>query len=1025
MKLFKLICITSFFICITLFANASSKITGRVTNTHGIPLSGVNVSKDGEINGTVTDQQGNFSFEIESLPVVLCFRNPGFSIEKREFQDEQTNKDIVLINDVESKNVAFGQLPKDQMTASFYSISGEELVTSGSTNLLLSLQGRLPGFSVMQIDGSPGNETFSTKIRGTNTPNSNTVLYIVDGVERDASQIDPYEVESVTVLKDAAATAMYGMRGSGGVLLINTKKGFVGKSKIDVSIVHALQAPTRLPKFVSAFDYAKMYNQGRANDTLFIDAQDIAGGGSGVDHRNTAFYTPDELERYQKGDMTEFYPSRNMTNDFIKDFSQFTKVNVNFQGGSEKVRYFTSVGYLNQEGLFESEVFDRYSYDSKLNTNRFNFRANLDVSLNENLKVWANVGGYMEKNNSPYIGNGLGLGDVMRKIFQTPNNAYNNLTPEGEVLVKRDKLTYRNTNSAYGDLNRTGSILETSTYVGNTFGVIHKLDFISKGLSTTAQFAFDAFSINDQIRSRTYEAWEVASLSDINGLDTLGFKLVPNTTNSALSDGQNKFFNYLLDTRISLDYQRTFGEAHNITGMLMVERFKQQQQDLLATNFLSLVGRVSYAFKNKYYTEINFAYQGNEQFVKGKRFGLFPSVSAGWLVSNENFLQNNNTLSYLKLRASAGQTGNSTFAYGSGNQYLYLTSWSAGGVENQIGNPDITWETYTEYNVGLDVELFNSLSLSTDYYYNNNTDIILTQLDFIPQGMLGLSGAVFPPVNAGKVINRGFEIAAGYNKQLSKKFEITFNGNVSFNKNELKSVKELPYDETYAYSYRREGYPIGYLWGYKTDGLFNSQNEIESWADQSALGGVPIPGDIKYLDLNGDDAINEKDMAPLGNQNPGCIFGLNTRLKYKWFDLNIFLNGVSKRNVRYIGGIGRWSITDNFTDYMKESWTAEKAASGQQVGYPRLGNNSTNYIFSDYWIENGSYLRLRNLELGFTLPDNISNRIHASSVRLYFNGLNLFVWDKLPNNYLDPEAADYSNILPIMKAYNVGLSLKF
>ncbi len=1025
-KIKKYILLIGCFLAVVLPVSANGVIAGKVTDTNGIPLSGVWVRPLGEKAGTLTNKDGEFSVSVGSFPVTLEYTYLGYEKNTLTYQTAQADEVVFIEKEPKYESVAYGVQSKELVTASVYSISGEELVSGRSTNLFTALQGRLPGLSIIQKDGEPGKESFSATIRGYDSPNSNRILYIVDGVERDPSGIDPYDVEKVTVLKDGAATAIYGMRGSGGILIIDTKKGFDGKSKISVSVDHALQSPTRKPKMVSAYDYALMYNQRVANDTLFSDAQDIATGGSGLDHSGTVFYTPYEIERYQKGDQTEFYPVRDMVDDFMKDFSQMTRINVNFRGGTDLMKYFTSVGYLNRDGLFENEPFDKYSYDAESKNSRFNFRTNMDIAINKTLDAWAKIGGYMERVNAPYVADDHSWDYVLAKLFETPNNAHNDLTHGGEVVVKRDKLNFRNASSVYGYLNRTGSISETVTRLGNTFGARQKLDRLTEGLSVTGQLTFDIFSRNTQIRSRSYEAWEVAALTDVNGLDSLGYVKVPGTSNSTLSDGQGKFFNYMYNMRVSVDYMRVFAGKHYVGGMLMGERYMQQQQSLLAGNYIGLAGRMTYAFSNRYLAEVNFAYQGSEQFAKGNRFGFFPSVSAAWLVSKEKFLENSKTISYLKLRASAGQTGNSAFTYGGSDQYLYLSTWNTDATEDQIGNPDIKWETSTKYNVGLEVEFFHSLNFGIDYFYHDNTDVIVKDIALIPDGMMGLGDATLPPANFGKTKNRGFELTAGYNKQFSKDVSLNLSGQVSFAKNEYIYMAELPYDETYAYPYRQKGYQINTNWGYQTDGLFNSQAEIDRWADQSALGGVPIPGDIKYLDLNKDGVIDPKDKAPLGRgESPDCIFGFRTQVIYKWFDLNVFVNGAAKRNV-YLNGFGRWSNNDNFTGYMKNAWTPERYASGEKIDYPRLGNNTTNYTRSDYWIKDGSYIRLRNVELGFTFPQSISKKINANSIRLYVNGLNLFVWDKLPNDDFDPETSNSSNIeYPIMKAYNFGLSVKF
>lgn len=943
------------------------------------------------------------------------------SVESRNDQMDTT----VVQQPEEYVDVAYGQQTKQSVTSSVFTISGDDLVSNRSTNLMIALQGRLPGLRILQNDGEPGNESFNAQIRGYDSPNSNGIMYVVDGVERVPFGIDPNEVESITVLRDAAATAMYGMRGSGGVLLIKTKSGIVGKTKINVSIDHSIQSPTRKPRIVSAQDYVGMFNQRVANDTLYADVQAIAAGGSGLDHSSSVFYTAREIERYQLGDSSEFYPSRNMVDEFMENSSKLTRLNVNFQGGSDALRFFTSVSYMNQGGLFKNEPFDRYSYDAESKNKRFNFRTNLDMTINPTLNMFANIGGYMEKRNAPFVGSGQGWDYVLAKLYETPNNAHNDLTPDGEVLVRRNKLDFRTSESVYGYLNRTGSSNQTTTRLNNTFGLRQDLGKVLKGLSASAQLAFDIHSRNTLNRSRDYAAFEVATFQDINMQDSLGYAQVPGTGNTTLSDGQTKFFYYMYNYRGRIDYNRQFG-AHSLNATLLAERHTQQQQELLNTNYVGMSGRAAYGYMNKYFAEANFAYQGSEQFKKGNNFGLFPSLALGWVASNESFLQDSGVISYLKLRTSYGTTGNSVYNYGSNNQYLYLTTWNNNATEDQIGNESIKWETSTKVNFGVEAELFNSLYFSADIFSHKNTDVIISDIATIPSGFMGLTGGTLPPANIGESENKGFELVLGYDKEVNEDWYINVIGNISHSKNKQTYTAELPYDNTFAYAYRRQGFPINQRFGYKSDGLFNSQEEIDNWADQSALGGVPIPGDIKYVDLTGDDIVDERDLAPItAALVPNTAFGLRTQVNYKGFDLNVFINGVANRDV-YLNGFGRWSNRDNFTESMKNAWTQEKYAAGETIDYPRLGNQSTNYRLSDYWVKSGSYVRLRNVELGFTFPEVVSDKLNATSIRVYANGLNLLVWDNLPDSDFDPESASSQNInYPIIKAFNFGLNMQF
>ncbi len=911
--------------------------------------------------------------------------------------------------------------------ASVYTISGEELISNRSATLMEALQGRLPGLRILQTSATPGNENFTSHIRGFDTPSSSPVLFIVDGVQRDIYGMNVHDVASVTVLRDAAATSIYGMRGAGGVVLIETKKGYIGKSTINVTYDQAFQSASRLPGFVSAYDYARMYNQRQANDTLYADMQDIALGGSGIDHGAVPFYSPWEIERYQRGDMQEFYPVRNMVDEFVKDFAPLSRVNVNFRGGTSSMRYFTSVGFQTQDGLFTTVPFERYSYDASSKSNRFNFTTNLNVNLNPTLDVWININGNLSTINEPYFGGNLSWSNAIAKLYETPNNAHNNLTPDGEVLVKRDRINFNSNQSIFGLMNRTGSNNEKVTKLGNSFGMRQQLERILPGLSVSGQMAFDIFSTSSLRRNRSYQAFEVATFTSSAGQDSLGYLAVPGTSNTGLNEGEQRFFSYLYDIKFSLDYQQVFRGNNSMKASLIAERYYRQLQDFLPQHFLGMAGRVSYAHKGRYLANASFSYQGSEQYAEGHRFGLFPALALGWILSEEDFLAESMVVNFLKIRASVGQTGNTGLVYGTNDQYLYLSRWTGNATESQIGNENFTWETMTKYNVALEAELFHSIFLGADFFYTKTTDVIIREIAPMPTYFFGVGDALLPPANLGEVENRGVEFVGGYNKRFNKDFTLNISGNVSISKNNQIFMNEFPYDATYAYPYRNQGYPINNYWGYKADGLFRNQQEIDNWADQSALGGYPIPGDIKYLDLNNDGVIDEKDRAPLGNgQQPEIVYGVRNRISYKWFDLNVFVTGAGQRMV-YLNNYGRWSNRDNFTEYMmNNAWSEERASSGESIAFPRLGRSSTNHILSDFWIENGSFIRLRNIELGFTLPQHLTNRMGGGVIRLYANGYNLLVWDKLPNKDFDPEtAASQNNQYPLQKSFIVGASITF
>jgi hypothetical protein len=386
-------------------------------------------------------------------------------------------------------------------------------------------------------------------------------------------------------------------------------------------------------------------------------------------------------------------------------------------------------------------------------------------------------------------------------------------------------------------------------------------------------------------------------------------------------------------------------------------------------------------------------------------------------------LQGVSAINYLKVRASVAQVGNNAFGYGGANQYLYQSTWNPNNsTENTLGNPSYTWEKFTKYNAGFDVQFLENFRLGFDFFYHDNSDIVIAQLDEIPSGFLGTTASL-PPVNTGALVNQGMELTLGYNKLFTTGLYLGVAGHVSMAKNEVIDFGELPFDDTYFTPFRTEGFARGTHFGYKTDHLFQDQAEIDNWADQSALGGVPTPGDIKYIDLNEDGIIDERDITNIGNPEvPQTIFGLNVSAAFKGFDLSMFWTGTFNRDV-YLQGFGRWSNRDNLTQYMIDNaWSADNPG-GE---FPRLGNLGTNFIKSDFWMENGSFVRLKNIELGYTVPEKYSWFVGFKSVRAFVNAQNLLTFHSLPNDDFDPEVTNGTNIsYPLIRAFIGGLTLKF
>lgn len=1012
-KLITLCMLTMLFSCLTIMGqNEQFWSSGTVVDKQNEPLPGVTVNVKGGGQGVVTDIDGKYRIRIPNRNSILVFSFVGFQTQEVNVNN-RTTINVVLQEAVteleEMVVVGYGQQKKESVVAALSTISATALKQTPASNLGIALAGRLPGLTVLQRSGVPGGENMDFYIRGRSTINGQQPLTIVDGVERNFTSLDPHEVETITVLKDASATAVYGVRGANGVIIVTTRRGKAEKTSIDITIEQAWQQATRLPDMVSAYDYALLTNQVEKQN----DRQPI--------------YDDYALERYRLGDNQTFFPTRNFIKEFIRDYSPMQRVNVNVSGGTEKMRYFTTVGYLYQEGIFKTEKFKEYDYDPQSKANRVNFRSNFDIDLNHNLKMFLNISGYMQKKNDPVVvpNNGSYLNDVagysviLSNLLSVPNNAHNDLTPSGEVLTSHLRQA---AHVPYGMLNRTGFRNTQTNQVTATLGIEQKLDFITKGLSVKGVASYDAYSSNQQVRQRTYQSYEIKG--DPMNPESATYEPTGSSTNSTLSDAQYQSFNNLFNIDLSLNYARSFGK-HDVSGLLLFNRYQRIINIQLPYNYIGLVGRATYSYDRKYLAEVNFGYNGSEQFAPGHKMGFFPSFSIGWVVTEEPFMENlKNTLSYMKIRASYGQVGNDNM---NGSRFAFLTLWS-GSYESQIGNTELEWEKSNKYNVGLETRWFDNIGLDVDLFYERRNNILIPATGLTPTGVFGTGGVgvsgIIPKINAGIIENKGFEITGNYQKSFNREFRIDCRVNGAFNRNKVIYMREVLLPESYAYRQRSTGLRLGQPFGYEVAGYFNTEEEILDWYDQTELGPAPKLGDLKYKDQNGDGIVNDKDMVPIGNPEvPEWTFGAGLNIQYKGFDFSMMWQGAANRSYNILGQ--NVTETYNFNEWHKEAWSQERFDSGQKITYPRLDpGSSINHLASNFWYVNGSYIRLKNVEVGYTLPKKLSNFISASSVRFYMNGLNLLTFDAYPVKYLDPEQTS-ELLYPVFKTYNVGVNISF
>lgn len=994
-------------------------VKGKVTDQKGEPLPGVGVILKGTTQGLITGVDGKFSINVPDENAVLVFSFVGY-VSQEVIVGNRAIIDISLKEDEKSLNevvvVGFGSQKKQTLTGSIASVSTKEIKQSPAANLAVTLAGRLPGLTAIQRSGEPGRDVTQLFIRGQGTINAQSPIILVDGIEREITYIDPNEIESITILKDASSTAIFGVRGANGVILVTTKRGTSEEPEVSFTAEASAQDFPRFPSLVNSYDYARTRNLMQRNDGL------------------GAAYSDEIVEHYRLGDDPVNFPNTDWKNILLKNQSLQQRYNLNISGAGQRVKYFVNAGFLNQGGMFKIEK--DLPYDPSFKLSRYNFRSNIDIQVNKTLKAMLNLGGYLEKQNMPAgIYNNLdflsGTSPALHILAQltVDQNATmpGPLTPGGDVITWQGGFY-----PPYGSLNRSGYVQQTRNNIMATFALEQDLNRFIKGLTAKAWMSFDSKTTNNMMASRQYLKFVQIIAPTADGRDSVYFQNMGDsrTTPLQLSGGRN--FTTLSNFQGFLNYANSFGQ-HDVTGLLMYQQQKTIIDAQLPFNLRGIASRITYGFKSRYFAEFNMGYNGSEQFMKGRRFGFFPAVSAGWLISDEPFLKDVSFVDNLKLRASYGRVGNDRIG---SRRFLYLDDIqvTGGGNSSSLGlgqqvntnllrNEGLQWEVANKLNVGLDLKFLNAFEFTLDVF-NERRDNILRNRGTIPV-LNGLPVSVLPPVNIGIVKNRGYEVELNYKKAIKKDFTLLTKLNLNHATNRQVFADEPYLDESFAYRYRQTGYRIGQNFGYVVDRYFTDADDIANSPEQRIPGHEPRPGDFKYKDLNQDGIVDEKDVAPIGfSAVPEYQFGLAFNVNYKQFDISLLFQGVTNVH-NYYGGYGVFAQGSNFRDRHLESWTEERFTNGEKISYPRLTTQpNPNEIQNSFFINDGSYIRFKNMEVGYTIHPRISSRLGAKSLRVYANGLNLVTWDRLPVKDFDPEMTSIFTY-PIMRSFNVGVNFIF
>ena len=984
----------------------SREVTGVILDETDLPLPGAVVTVKGETRGAMADVNGRFVIPAKATDV-LIFSFLGYQDEEVTVGNnkELTIKLVPQANQLEEVvKVAYGTQKKASVIGSITTVDAEQLKAPIGV-LSTGLAGKLAGVVAVQHSGEPGSSA-EFWIRGVNTFGANAYpLILVDGVERSMDLVDTEDIASFSILKDATATALYGVRGANGIVLITTKRGSESKPKINVKLETGLTSPTQLPKMASAEQF--------------------------IDYLNTMQPgTIDDYARrmYLSGEDPDLYPNVDWIHEIFKEQAMNTRASVNVTGGTKNVRYYAGGSYYFEDGIFNVEKNDRYN--SQMNYRRFNFRTNVDINITPSTTLGMDISTQFTKKNQP----GTGLSNIYNYVMQ--------ITPIGFPKVFSDgTLSNPETGSnPYNMINNMGYATVNTQNAQTTVALTQDFtEIITEGLKAKLQVSWDArtaSSVTNGILPRVYYM-DRNTREYIAQNNTAGYINVSSSAQSGYT---------VLNVEASSTYERTFASAHRVSGMfLWYLRDRSNTHpgydywETFPRKSLGIAGRATYSYLDRYFAEFNFGYNGSENFAPGHRFGFFPSAAIGYIISNEKFWEPvKSTISLLKVKASIGKVGNDQI--GGSRRFGYNTtmdiegiggfSWGerqssyvSGVATGEIGNPTITWEEALKRNVGLEINFFrDELKFQIDYFNDLRTGIFLPR-ESLPSAV-GLRKTQY--TNIGSMQNAGFDLSAQYDHRFANGLSLSARGNFTFNRN-----RRL-YDDkpSQVWEYQNTAmFANGQQRGLIAEGLFMTQEEIDTWPSQ--YGRTLQPGDIKYRDVNGDGIVNDLDMVAIGYTTiPEINYGFGLSLGWKGFDVSVFFSGMS-HVTRFIGGYNLYGGAATnvliqgqiFADVAEKSWSVTHDPAAL---YPRFSveTPANNQVRSTYWQKDMSFLRLKNAELGYTLPKKVTQKAGISALRIYLQGVNLLTFSEF--KLWDPELeSSYGNVYPLTRNISLGINLNF
>ncbi len=1000
------------------------KIRGTVLDSDGIPVAGAMVKSSNNGNEAVTDIDGNYEITVTDGSKSLNYNFIGYKTRTISVSKAAENG-IVSMGEPSGSldeiiDLGYYKVTRRELTGAVSVVGGTELAKSPESNLGKTFAGRLPGLTVMEENGEPGlvaqsssNNGLTMIIRGLTTANGNKPLIIIDGQispNENYMYITPEEIETVTVLKDASAMAIYGMQGGNGAIVIRTKSGRIGANKVSVYFDEALQQSSKTPYSISAAEYATLRNQAGYNDGLGKFSQ----------------FSQEQIDGYSATNH-----AYNPYNDLFNKTMWMTRAGMSLTGGTERLQYYANVNYMHESSPFKAEENKDWEYNPAPGIDRFNFRSNIDVKINSWLSAMMRISGSINRVKTA----GSTNASVYSALFKLPPTMYGSLSTvvndeEGNIVHKGNEVLTVDgvTDPVYGMLNRSGFIEQLKADVLSMGGLNADLSMVTEGLSASAVVAYQLSSNNNQSTLQKYQRWIAVQ----NG-DEVNFQRLGSDENTPLSYAKTRQMYYNLNLSAFANYKRTFGD-HYVSSMAYIFYQDLQTESTSGAAILpykreSMGITATYGFKNRYFIRGDVAYSGSEQFHPDHRWYTTPSVSGTWIASDESFMQGIKPwVSLVKLRLSYGLNDNDQLGDG---RMLYADNVDYQGNEFTRGNPLLAPEKIYKTNYGIDLGFFdNDLSVSFDYFRQHCDNVLISSSTLVPS-FQGVPLDYYPLVNEGRIKNHGFEVAALYHKAINRDWTVFVGGSFSYNKNEMVDMKEVIRDG-YAYPYAKAGQSIGQKWGYLIDysngnGMFNFSDEISGCGlDYSALG-TPRPGDFKYVDLNKDGKIDSKDRAPIGYGDiPRGYYSINGGFAYKNFEVSFLFQGTTKRSIT-LSGVGAFETENQgvFNDIHMNAWTEDRWNAGEKIDYPALSlSKSPSHNDNDYFIQDGSYLRLKNAEIAYTLPHKISKKAFAEKIRFALNGQNLFTIDHLRSKHIDAEIGKLS-AFPTYRVINLGVKVTF